>query len=282
MPLDYERLLAVNIPSRQTLTRRRSAFYALAVGVGQDPLDEAQLAFVDPARDLVALPSMASVLAYPGLWLSDPAYGADFTQALNGEASIELHRVLPVEGQLLGVTRVNSVVDRGDGRGALVYSERSVADSATGQHVATVHATTFLRGDGGFGGPPGPVKKPHPLPERAPDRTVDLATRPEQALFYRFNGDDNPLHVDPRAATKAGYTRPILHGLATFGVVCHALVRALCGYDPRRMRAFEARFSAPVFPGETIRTAIWNDGSFQARAADRDIVVAHGWAEIAS
>jgi len=282
LPLDYERLLAVNIPSRQTLTRRRCAFYALAVGVGQEPLDEAQLAFVDPARDLVALPSMASVLAYPGNWLADPGYGADFTQALNGEASIELHRALPVEAQLLGVTRVTSVVDRGAGRGALVYSERNVADAATGARIATIHATTFLRGDGGFGGPDGPAKPPHALPAHAADRTVDLATRPEQALFYRFNGDDNPLHVDPRAAAQAGYTRPILHGLATFGVVCHALVRTLCGYDPRRMRAFEARFSAPVFPGETIRTAIWSDGSFQARVAERDVVVAYGWAEVAA
>ena len=282
MPLAYERLRDLVLPpQRQVLTRRRTAFYALAVGVGHDPLDEAQLAFVDPGRELVALPSMATVLASSALWLSDPVYGADFTRAVNAEQTVVLHRPLPVEGELVGVTRVIGVVDKGPGRGALVYAERTVNDAATGDLLATVGATTFLRGDGGFGGPAGPVREPHQVPQTPPDRTVDLATRPEQALFYRFNGDDNPLHVDPQAAMRAGFSRPILHGLCTFGVVCHALVRALCGYDPARMRSLEARFSAPVFPGETIRTEIWNDGSFQSVVVERGVVVvSHGHAHV--
>lgn len=273
MPLDYERLRNAEHERRQTLTRRHTAFYALAVGMGHDPLDHAQLVFVDPARELVALPSMAAVLAYPGMWLADPAFGVDYEKGVNGEQGVVFHRPLPVEGEVVGTTRITGIVDKGAGRGALVYSERVVADASSGVPLATVTQTVFLRGDGGFGGPPGPVRAPHPLPDRAPDHTVDLTTRPEQALFYRFNGDDNPLHVDPRVAARAGFPRPILHGLCTFGVACHALVRALCEYDPTRMRALEARFSAPVFPGETIRTEMWADGSFRARVVERDVVV---------
>jgi acyl dehydratase len=281
MPLEVDRLLAVAIQSRQTLTRRSTAFYALSVGVGQDPVDEAQLAFVDPARDLVALPSLATVLAYPGLWLADPVYGANFSQAVNGGQSVVLHRPLPVEAELAGMTRVTGIVDKGPGKGAIVSAERVVTDAATGEPLATIGQTTFLRGDGGFGGLPGPVQPPHPLPAGAPRHTVELETRPEQALFYRFNGDDNPLHADPRAAARAGFPKPILHGLCTFGVVTHALVRALCRYDPARLRSFEARFSAPVYPGETIRTQIWADGSFQARVVERDVVVVtHGHAHV--
>jgi len=150
--------------------------------------------------------------------------------------------------------------------------------------VATVTQTTFCRGDGGFGGPPRETPKPHPIPERAPDLTCDLATRPEAALLYRLSGDPNPLHVDPETAKKAGFPRPILHGLATFGVAGHALLKTLCGYDPSKLTSMAGRFSAPVFPGETIRTAIWRDGnviSFRAHAVERDVVaINNGRAEV--
>jgi acyl dehydratase len=285
VPLAYERLRDLELPEQtHALTRRGTAFYALAVGMGQDPLDAAQLAFVDPDhRALVALPSLATVLAHRALWLRDPSYGADFSQAVNGEQRIVLHRPLPVEGTLAARTRVTGVVDKGAGRGALVFTARTIVDAASATPIATVETTTFLRGDGGFGGPDGPARAPHRVPERAPDVRVDLATRPEQALYYRFNGDDNPLHVDPQAAERAGFPRPILHGLCTLGVVTHALVRARCGYDPTRMRSLEARFAAPVFPGETIRTEMWNDGSFQARVIERDtIVVSNGLTEVVS
>jgi acyl dehydratase len=112
-----------------------------------------------------------------------------------------------------------------------------------------------------------------PAPEGVADHVVDLPTRPEQALYYRLNGDDNPLHADPVVAAKAGFARPILHGLCTLGVVTHAVLRALCGYDTRRLKALDLRFSAPVYPGETIRTEIWNDGGFRARVVERDVIV---------
>lgn len=130
-----------------------------------------------------------------------------------------------------------------------------------------------LRGDGGFGGPAGPVRPSHPMPATAPDHVVDLPTRPEQALLYRLNGDGNPLHADPAVAEAAGFPRPILHGLCTLGVVGHALLRTLGHYDPARFQALDLRFSAPVFPGETIRTEIWDDGAFQARVVERDVLV---------
>ena len=136
----------------------------------------------------------------------------------------------------------------------------------------------------GFGGPSGPVKRPHPEPEGSPDLTVDLSTRPEQALVYRLNSDLNPLHIDPAVARDAGFPRPILHGLCTFGTVCHALLRGLCDYDTGRFGRMDLRFSSPVFPGETIRTEIWRDGSqvsFRARVVERDIVVLNnGLAEV--
>ena len=117
------------------------------------------------------------------------------------------------------------------------------------------------------------------------ERTVSDAAAGERIATIRsatfLRGDDNPLHVDPQAAAHVGYPHPILHGLCTFGVVCHALVRALCGHDPARMRGLGALCSAPVFPGETIRTEIWSDGSFQARVVERDVVaVSHGRADV--
>jgi acyl dehydratase len=149
-----------------------------------------------------------------------------------------------------------------------------------GAKLATLGQTTFLRGDGGFGGPDGPVRKPAPEPEGAPEIVLDLPTRPEMALLYRLNGDHNPLHSDPGIAAKAGFPRPILHGLATFGVVGRALLRAVCGNDPARFGRMDCRFSAPVFPGETIRTEIWpteGGAAFRARVVERDkIVVSNG------
>lgn len=281
MPIEYERLLNYPIPEvRQRLSRKDTILYALSVGLGQDPLDEAQLGFLWERR-LSALPTMAVVLGYPGFWLRNPDTGVDAVRLVHGEQRLVLHRPLPVEGEVLGVSRVTGLVDRGVGKGALLYTAREVTEAATGERLATLEQTTFLRGDGGFGGPSGPVRRPHPEPERGPDLSLDLRTRPEQALLYRLNGDDNPLHLDPDTARRAGFDRPILHGLCTFGVVGHALLRALCGYDPARFGEMELRFSAPVFPGETIRTEIWREAdggaAFRARAVERDkAVVSNG------
>ena len=192
---------------------------------------------------------------------------------MHGEQSIDVLSDLPVEGEIIGRTKVTGLVDKGVGKGALLFSEKRLTDATTGKLLAVTRSTTFLRGDGGFGGPMGLVAAPHTMPERAPDVTIDLNTRPEQALLYRLNGDDNPLHADPALAAKAGFPRPILHGLCTFGVVGHALLRGLLDYDATKLRKMAARFTAPVFPGETIRTEIWHDGSFRARVVERDVIV---------
>jgi acyl dehydratase len=274
MAIDYDHLMNFPIPEvRQRVSPRDVVFYALSVGLGQDPLDRRQLDYVDPHRALRALPSMAVVLGHPGFWLRDPRTGVDAVRLVHGEQGIRLHRPLPTDGEIIGRTRVTGLVDKGAGKGALLYSEKQVVDSATGDLLATTTSTTFLRGDGGFGGPEGPVRPPHPMPEDPPDLVIDLATRPEQALYYRLNGDDNPLHADPDTAEKAGFPRPILHGLCTLGVVAHALLRALGDYHASRFRGLDLRFTAPVYPGETIRTEIWRHGAFRARVVERDVVV---------
>jgi acyl dehydratase len=284
VPIDYETLCNFPIPEvRQRFGTRDTIFYALSVGLGQDPMDPRQLDFVDHHRRLQALPSMAAVLGHPGFWLADPATTVDAVRLVHGEQGLRIHHPLPVAGEILGRTRVRGLIDKGPGAAALLYTEKEVVEVETGRIFATSTSTIVLRGQGGFGGPAGPVKPiPPPPPSGAPDLQAEFATRPEQALYYRLNGDDNPLHADPAVAAKAGFPRPILHGLCTLGVVCHALIARLADYDAARLRALDLRFSAPVFPGETIRTEIWRSGAFQARVVERDVlVVTNGRAELA-
>jgi acyl dehydratase len=274
--IDYEKLMNWRFPPvRQSLRKTDCILYALGVGLGGDPLDPAQLRFLYE-EGLQALPTMAVVLAYPGFWVKDPATGIDWVRVVHGEQAITIHQNLPVEGELIGRTRITGIVDKGAGKGAILYSEREISDAATGTLHATVAMSTFCRGDGGFGGPAGPSWPVHPIPERAPDAICDLPTLPQQAVLYRLNGDYNPLHIDPKVAHEAGFERPILHGLCTLGIAGHALLRTCCDYDPGRFKGLRLRFSAPVFPGETIRTELWRDGavvSFRARAVERDAVV---------
>ena len=284
MAIDYQKLLALKIPEVvHRYAEKDTILYALGLGLGQDPMNEGELTYVYE-KNLRALPTMAVVLGYPGFWIRDLDTGIDWVKLLHGEQGVRLHQPLPARGDVVGVTRVVDVVDKGPGKGALVYTERSIVDRASGKPLATLTQTTFCRGDGGFGGPQRDTPKPHALPERDPELICDWATRPETALIYRLNGDFNPLHAEPAAAKAAGFPRPIMHGLATFGVAGYALVKTVCGNDPSRLEAVHARFSAPVFPGETIRTEMWRDGwrvSFRARAVERDVIVINnGVAEI--
>jgi acyl dehydratase len=227
-------------------------------------------------RDLRALPTMALVLAHPGFWTRDLDTGIDWVKMVHGEQGLVLNRPLEPAGTVVGRTRVVEIIDKGPGKGAIVLSERRIIDKASGELIATLLQSNFCRGDGGFGGPAITAPTPHVLPDRSPDEILDLPTRPEAALLYRLSADPNPLHADPAVARAAGFPRPILHGLATFGVVGHALLRCQCGYDPARFARMAVRFSSPVFPGETIRTEIWRDGnvvSFRARVIERDIIV---------
>src|SRR5262245_17561826 len=271
--IDYERLMAFDVPEvRQSYGPRDCAFYALSIGVGQDPLNRGDLRFVGAGK-LIPFPTLPLVLGHPGFWLANPDTGVDAVRVVHGEQGITLHAPLPIEGAVIGKTRVTGIVDKGEGRGALLYSEKELRDATTDALYATTRSTTFLRGDGGFGGPDGPVKRVHNLPEGKPEILHETVTRPEQALWYRWNGDDNPLHLDPDVAAKAGFDRPILHGLCSLGIAAHALVATLCKDDPNRLKALDARFTATVAPGETLRTEIWPDGSFRTRVVERDVVV---------
>lgn len=286
MPIVYDKLLALALPDvHQTYTARDSMLYALGVGLGQDPTDERALAFVYD-KGLQALPTMVCVLGHDPFWIRDLDTGIDYTKVVHGEQSFRLHQPLKPSGRIVGRTRIRDVIDKGAGKGAVLSSERTVLDADTGEPIATVLHTTFCRADGGFGGPQRAGAPPVAPPARAPDLVCDLPTRPEAALIYRLSGDYNPLHAEPGAALAAGYPRPILHGLATFGVAGHAILRAVCDYDAARLVAMGGRFTAPVFPGETIRTEIWRDGSalsFRVRVAERDaIVIANGRAELAA
>src|SRR5262245_30202015 len=284
MPIVYEKLLALKIPEVvHSYGPKDCMLYALGVGLGLDPLDEDQLAFVYE-KSLKVLPTMAVVLGYPGFWVKELDTGIDWVKVVAGEYALELHRPLSPRGTMVGRTRVAEIVDKGPGKGAIVYSERSIEDKASGERIATILQTTFARADGGFGGPPREQRPVHPIPERAPDLVCDLPTRSEMALIYRLSADPNPLHADPAVAKAAGFPRPILHGLGTFGVAGHAILKTLCGYDPARLTAIAGRFSAPVFPGETICTELWCDGtvvSFRARVIERDVVaINNGRAEV--
>ncbi len=286
MGIVYDKLMALKIADAEhTYTDKDTMLYALGVGLGHDPLDLQQLDFVYE-KNLKALPTFAAVLGYPGFWVRDLNTGIDWVRIVNGEQGVVLHQPLKPKGAVIGKTRIVDVIDKGAGKGALIYTERKVSDKATGELIATVTQTTFARADGGFGGPPRESPPVHPIPERKPDLVCDLDTRPEQAMIYRLSADRNPLHVDPEVAKAAGYPKPILHGLATFGVVGHALLRSVCDYDPARVKSFAGRFSAPVFPGETIRTELWCDGevvSFRASVPARNVVVMNnGRAEIRS
>jgi acyl dehydratase len=285
MPIDYQKLKTWPFPDLEhRYEAKDTILYALGVGCGADPMDRTELPFVYE-DGLKALPTMAVVLGYPGFWLKDPATGVDWRKILHGEQGLVIHKPLPASGTVIGRTRVTEIVDKGPGKGALLYSDRDVLDKATGDLLATLTSTTFIRGEGGFGGPSGPSPAPHALPERAPDVAVDLKTLPQAALIYRLSGDDNPLHADPDVAAAAGFERPILHGLCSYAVAGRAVLKACCGNDPTRLKRFDLRFSAPVMPGETIRTEIWRDGStvsFRARVVERDVVVLNnGRAEVA-
>lgn len=278
MALDPQWLLSLPpIETRQVFAARDTMLYAIGVGA-QD------LCFTYE-HGLKALPTMAMVLGYPGFFWRDPAYGVDWKRLLHGETSLELAGPLPVEGEVLGRTTIDEVLDKGADKGAVVLSSRTIEDGA-GNLLATIRNTLFLRGDGGFGGRAGPAPPPHTLPERAPDEVVSLPTLASQALIYRLSGDYNPLHVDPAVARAAGFERPILHGLCSYGIAGRAVLGALCGNDPARLRRLDVRFSSPVYPGETVRTEIWNEGSgragFRATVEERGLIVLNnGYVEFA-
>ncbi|PCH63387.1 MAG: 3-alpha,7-alpha,12-alpha-trihydroxy-5-beta-cholest-24-enoyl-CoA hydratase [SAR86 cluster bacterium] len=274
--MDYEKLLNRDFGVLEHhYTEKDSMLYALGIGLGQDPLDEECLRFVYE-QDLKVMPSQAVVLAYPGFWAKEADTGIDWVRVLHAGQELIMHKPLPSSGTVLARTRITDIIDKGPGKGAIIISERTINDKFSGEKYSTVVNTTLARGDGGFGGENLPGPTPAVLPDRAPDHICDLTTLPRQALIYRLSGDYNPLHADPAVAKSVGFERPILHGLATYGLACRAVLKTVCDYDASRLTGLDVRFSAPVFPGETTRFEIWQDGKeicFRATVTERDLVV---------
>ncbi len=253
-------------------TAKDTILYALGVGLGHDPLNDDERAFVYE-KDLKPVPSQAGVVAWGA---NAGPTGINYLMVVDGERKIVFHKPLPTSGQVVSSSRILGAWDKGAGKGAVVVSETDLKDAATGELMLTITGSTFARGDGGFGGPSEGQPEPHPAPTRAPDQSVDIATRDDQAVIYRLSGDYNPLHIDPAVAKMAGFPKPILHGMCTFGITCRAVLQTYAGFDPSKFKSHQARFSAPVFPGETITIDLWRDGdviSFEARIKERGVTV---------
>jgi len=257
---------------RHVYTARDAVLYALGVGLGRDPVDPLDLPFLWEDR-LAVLPTFAVTLSSPGLWLRAPEFGVDFARLVHAEQAATFHAPLPAAAEVIGSARVALLADRGEGRGAVLALEREIRDAADGALYCALRQTVLLRGDGGFGGPPAP-HAPSIVPERQPDARADFAVDPRAALIYRLSGDRNPLHVDPEAARRGGFDRPILHGLASYAIAGIAVARA-CGLSPSRVAALQCRFSGVVFPGDRLEFRVWRrDGAavFQGFVGERKVL----------
>jgi acyl dehydratase len=270
MPLNYERLMAYR-PADQTVAYgpRDCIIYALGIGLGMDPMDQGQLKFVYE-KNLAAFPTLAAVLGRLTR-IDDPEFGLDRRMVVAAALKVMLHVPLATEGELVSRPRVREVVDKGPNSAAIIEITRELR-TPDGRLIATVDNSNLARKHGGFGGKVTEVAPPHQMPATAPHRIIELPTPPNLALLYRLTGDMNPLHSDPAHARAVGFERPILHGAATYGVAAHAVVRHI-DYRSEQLASIEARFVRPVFPGDTLRTEIWQEGSrisFQCGVAGRD------------
>ena len=283
MPIYYPDILQQkSAPRTFSYGDKDVMLYALGIGLGADPLDARELPFVYE-KGLRVVPTAATVLAARGRSVGgEPELPAglrisqiNYLMVVHGEQKVELHRPLPAQGTFTAASRTIGAFDKGKDKGAVVINE-TVWTNEAGEKVATLTGSTFARGDGGFGGPSEGAPAPYQVPTRAPDLSLDFATEPGQALLYRLNGDRNPLHADPDVAKMAGFDRPILHGLCTYGITCRAILAGVTDFDPEPIASHEVRFSAPVFPGDAITVDLWRDGktiSFEARVKARGVTV---------
>jgi len=279
LALDHSVIGVPGEPQERSWTSTDALLYAVGVGAGLgDPVTE--LEFTTENSEGVrqqVLPTFAVLIAQTRSGRSLGSF--DRALLVHAEQQFELHMPLPVAGTIRTVSTVTGIYDKGSG--ALVVTENKAADAATGQPLVTSRSGTFIRGEGGFGGERG-GSEPWQRPDRVPDYQVVQQTRPEQALLYRLSGDRNPLHADPKFAARGGFSRPILHGLCTYGVTGRALLHALCGSDPARFRSMSGRFSHPVLPGQSLVVSIWlpdadvETARFQTATEDGTVVIDRG------
>jgi acyl dehydratase len=280
MPLNAKAIEAYSFGTQeQCFDDRDAMLYALSIGVGRDPLDRDELPYVYE-ENLKTFPTMAVVLGHPGPWMNDPSLGINQQMLVHGTQRLEVLGELRPGAPFVASNRVLELVDKGPDVGGVIVMERTLRDAATGGVIARMESGIFCRADGGFGGRREASREFRVVPAREPDAVVDMPTDPNQALWYRLNGDRNPLHASPDFAAKAKFKQPILHGLCTFAVAAHGLTQLQADAG---LKSIEARFSKPVFPGETVRVESWKepDGvAFRARICDRDVVVLdRGFAE---
>jgi len=288
MPINPAAKGATAPPVERSWTSTDALLYALGVGAGAlDPSFELEFTTENSAgQPQRVLPTFAVVAGQGGarrpaadgpamplaeLGTFDPA------MLVHGEQAIELHGPIPVEGSVRTTSRIAAIYDKGSG--ALVVIDAESVDGETGEPRFSTRTGLFIRGEGGFGGERGPSGARNQPPSRDPDHVVSYATRADQALLYRLSGDRNPLHSDPAFAKRAGFDRPILHGLCTFGMAGRALLHTLCGSDPARFSSMEARFSRPVYPGDTLSVSMWVDGReavFRTETQDGTVVLDGG------
>jgi len=260
VPIDLDVAVGARLPAQDfSWTPSDVLLYHLALGAGGDPVDPRELRYT-VEDGLQVLPTFAVVaqtvhrfeppaVEYPGI-------SFDLAKVLHGTQRVDVHRPLPAAGRARATARVTGVYDKG--AAAVVETETIVTD-LDGKPLWTNTASIFARGEGGFGGDRG-RSGPPPPPEREPDSVIVTPTAPQQALWYRLLGDRNPLHSHPEFAARAGFARPILHGLCTYGMVGKAVVDAELDGDVARVAAFGGRFAGVVFPGETLRTSVWREG----------------------
>jgi acyl dehydratase len=279
--MDLDALLAHKFdPTVMSYSDNETMLYAISLGVCHDPQDRNELPFVYE-KELKALPSMTAVLAHPGAWITRPEFKVNFVKLLHGEQRATFFKPLPPTAELRAEFKISSVVDKGAEKGVLVYFDKLLYDNSNNDHLATVTAGLFLRGDGGcgsFGEVPANLAA---VPDRDADFVDEIATSDRAALLYRLNGDRNPIHIDPDIAKKAGFEIPILHGLCTYGICGFSVLRKALGYDTAKMGSLDLRFSSPVMPGETLVVEGWRTDSgtaFQAKVKERDkLVISNGF-----
>ena len=274
--MKYPEILSIRPePVLSAYTDKDTMLYALSVGMGADPQTaEREFPFVYE-KTLRTLPTFSALLAKGTDKILDGG-AINISMILHGEQRLRVHKPLPPAARIRSSARCLNVIDKGAGKGALLFSECLIADADTGEPYCTTIMTLVCRADGGFGGPSEGGLALHEMPTGPHHKEVALRTRPDQALLYRLNGDRNPLHADPVAAKKAGFDKPILHGLCSYAFACRAVLMAYCDFDQTKIRSFDVRFSSPVYPGETIVTRLWKTGpvvSFECNVAERNVTV---------
>ena len=273
MTINYDEIMNLTTENVEiSYSDKDSILYSLGIGLGNDPMNLNELKYVYENSQSV-LPSMATNFQYHSPLLLKT--NINFIMVVHGEQRLSITNTLPVSGDFIANAKVIGCYDKGPARGAIIEVETTVKNKKNNEEICKLVSTTFARGDGGFGGPDSPKKEIF-IPDGEPDYVSEVSTKPDQALIFRLSGDYNPLHSDPNFAKAAGFEKPILHGMCTYGIACRSLVNEICENDASKLKRFDCRFSSPVYPGETIITEMWKKDKmiyFNSKVKERDKLV---------